>query len=284
MSQKYDLAIVYRIHPGISKTPFIFADDKFRLAELCLFSFKLALGNLKYKLWVLLDNCPETYLEMFKKHFSDKNTEYLKLDGEGNAGTFSRQLDILSNQKMSSLVYFAEDDYFYLPGQLEKLVNLLEGNKKIDFVSPYDHLDYYQLNLHQHKTNIIIENDHHWRRSHSTCMTFMTRTSVLQQALPTFQSYLKNNYDVSIWMSLTKIRVFNPVFPIKYLFTNKMLLTAYIKAWLFCWQQIIFGKTFSLYSPIPSLATHMESTGIAPGIDWEFFINKTLDQLDGAIK
>src|SRR5271170_2198357 len=62
----YDLAVAYRIYPKMSASrPPIFAEDKFKLAELCFRSFKGSLGNLKVKLWVLLNHCPPEYEKMF---------------------------------------------------------------------------------------------------------------------------------------------------------------------------------------------------------------------------
>jgi hypothetical protein len=58
---RFDLAVAYRVYPGISKEPAVHADDKLRLAELCLRSFKEALGTLRVKVWALLDGCPPEY-------------------------------------------------------------------------------------------------------------------------------------------------------------------------------------------------------------------------------
>ena len=68
MSQfSYDLAVAYRIYPESFRPsrPPIFAEDKFKLAELCFKSFKGSLGGLRVKLWVLLNNCPPEYEAMF---------------------------------------------------------------------------------------------------------------------------------------------------------------------------------------------------------------------------
>ena len=69
MSQfSYDLAVAYRINPKMSAhPPPIFAEDKFKLAEFCLKSFKISLGGLRVKLWALLNNCPTEYETMFTK-------------------------------------------------------------------------------------------------------------------------------------------------------------------------------------------------------------------------
>ena len=42
----YDLAVAYRIYPGVSKVPPVFSQDKLKLAEFCLKSFKDSLGDL----------------------------------------------------------------------------------------------------------------------------------------------------------------------------------------------------------------------------------------------
>jgi hypothetical protein len=49
-----DIAVAYRRYPGISKTPAYFSDDKFRLSKMCLNSFKMAFGGLRFKIWALL--------------------------------------------------------------------------------------------------------------------------------------------------------------------------------------------------------------------------------------
>ena len=54
----YDLVVAYRIFPKVSKSPPIFQNNKYKLAHLCLKSFKESLGSLKVKIYALLDNCP----------------------------------------------------------------------------------------------------------------------------------------------------------------------------------------------------------------------------------
>jgi hypothetical protein len=39
-------------------------------------------------------------------------------------------------------------------------------------------------------------------------------------------------------------------------------------AWLFCWRQVIFGKRWKVWVPIPGIATHMESNYLAPTFSW----------------
>ena len=46
MEKKYDLTVAYRIYPKISRSPAIYRNDKFKLSEFCLKSFKDSLGIL----------------------------------------------------------------------------------------------------------------------------------------------------------------------------------------------------------------------------------------------
>ena len=62
---QYDVAVAYRIYPKVSRAPPVFADDKYQLSELCLKSFRDSLGSLKVKMFVLLDNCPPSYEDLF---------------------------------------------------------------------------------------------------------------------------------------------------------------------------------------------------------------------------
>ena len=95
MRKIYDIAIAYRIYPGVSKVPPVFSDDKFKLSELCLCSMQKALKGVNAKLYILLDNCPPEYKKLFKKYFSEEDLELIELDGIGNGGTFKLQMDIL---------------------------------------------------------------------------------------------------------------------------------------------------------------------------------------------
>ncbi len=272
-SKKYDLAVAYRIYPGVSKVPAAHSDNKFALSELCLRSFRESLGSLKIKMWVLLDNCPTEYEELFLKYFPAEDLELIRLDGIGNNETFRMQVDILLNQKDSDYVYFAEDDYYYLPGTFEEFFNFFRDNKA-DFATPYDHLDLYTMKIHDYKSRIITYGARHWRDVSSTCMTFMATRQSLAEARKVFLSYSRRNDDYSLWLSLTKINVFNPVLYLKYMLKGGSVFRSLLKAWYFCWRQIMFGKKFTLWSPMPTIGTHMESKCLSPGYKWDEIFRK----------
>jgi hypothetical protein len=264
---QYDVAVAYRIYPSVSRVPPVFPNDKLKLSELCLKTFKESLGSLKVKMFVLLDNCPPSYEDLFTRYFDEQDLELIRLNGVGNRATFDRQINILLDQRFSEIIYFAEDDYLYLPNQFESMVKFLH-EEQVDFVSPYDHFDYYVLDLHNQKNFIKFFNDKHWRTAASTCLTFLTTKTILGKTQNVFRSYTKGNDDVSLWLSLTKRKLFNPLVILKYYRTNGHFFGIILHAWQFCWRQILFGKRRNLWVPIPSVATHLERDHLAPTFTW----------------
>lgn len=266
----YDLAVAYRIYPRVSAPgrSLPFGDDKLVQSEICLRSFKKSLGDLRVKVWALLDGCPDSYEDMFLRYFSSEDLVIVRLDGIGNLATFGMQIDLLSQQDNSSVVYFAEDDYFYLPNQFPLMIDFLNSGDDVDFISSFDHLDCYKLDLHHFPAWIRVCGEHHWRTAASTCLTFLTSKRTLQACEGVFRSYCKKNHDASLWLSLTKQRVFNPVAIGKYLISDRFLFKMIAKSWFYGWKQILFGRKRALWTPVPSIATHLDDVSLAPAFDW----------------
>lgn len=274
----YDLAIAYRIYPGVSGCPLVSVDNKYMLADLCLSSFKSSLGSLRPKVWVILDNCPLEYERLFTQYFPATDLEFIHLEGIGNARTLEVQIKVLSEQKLSEIVYFAEDDYFYLPGKFEEMVNFIKSNQDVDFISPYDHLDYYTYDLHNQTSYIKVFGNSHWRTANATCHTFLTTKTNLLKTRHIFMQYAtKGLYDAPSWISLTKGKIFN-IIAIYSFYKNKdkWLFDIVKKAWFHNWPQVLFGKKWKLWVPIPSIATHLESKYLAPNIDWLTLIEEKM--------
>ena len=276
--EKYDLAVVYRIYPGVSKVPIIHPNNKFELSKVAVKSFKESLGDMKVKLWVLLDNCSEEYENLFKDIFSNYDVEYLNFPGVGNYKTFNKQLDILIDQKYSDTVYVAEDDYIFLPNALKEAVHFINSSNErdsIDFLTIYDSLDFYNMKFHDYKSTIKCYKNRHWRSISSTTLSFMTKRDTLKNTKNAFDSYSrKKNFDSSLWMSLTKINLFQFSSIFRFIKNNDRDFVRIAKAWIYCWKQIIFGKKYSLWSPVPSLGTHLDNQGISPIIDWKKTIER----------
>jgi hypothetical protein len=267
---RFDVAVAYRVYPKVAKPALglPFSGDKLRLSELCLRSFKESLGPLRVKMWVLLDGCPPDYEDMFRRYFDDGELVLVALDHVGNRATFGKQIDILLEQEDCDFVYFAEDDYFYLPNQFHRMVDLLRAYADVDFVTPYDHPDCYRLEIHERPQYLRLYEEHHWRMAGSTCLTFLTRKDTLRMKERVIRSYCHRNYDCSMWLSLTKQSVFNPVRFSHFVRREEHFAKIIAKTWLFGWRQILFGGRAKLWVPVPGIATHLDGKSMSPGIDW----------------
>ena len=270
LKKPYDLVVAYRICPHMSRTPPpVCADSKYNLSRLCLHSFKTSLGSLKVKIWAVLDNCPKEYEDLFTSLWSADDLVFVRCNGIGNAATFGRQIEILAGQNDAEFVYFAEDDFFYLTEGFHLMLDLLRNNEDVDFCSPYDHPDFYSHSFHQHRMRIKVEQGQVWKTANGTVCTFMTRKATLLQTRTTLLSYARKNSDAGMWLSLTKQHVLNPydllTQPIIFPYRGWSLACA----WYFNWRQILFGRNYSLWIPVPSLATHMAAVFLAPYVDWK---------------
>jgi hypothetical protein len=205
-------------------------------------------------------------------YFEPEHLVFVPLDGIGNLGTFEKQIDLLLQQREADLVYFAEDDYLYLPDQFHSMINFLHAHADVDFVTPYDHPDCYTLELHQRPKWIRVSADHHWRTASSTCLTFLTTRKTLQQTEQVFRTYSRKNSDASLWLSLTKQAIWNPLRLAHYVHANRWLAKITAKAWLYGWKQILFGRRRRLWVPVPGIATHLDANALSPGVPWESMI------------
>ena len=200
----FDLAVAYRIYPGVSKSPAFFSTDKLKMSEMCLRSFRKALGGLRVKIWALLDGCPPEYEVLFRKTFRCGDLEIVPLSKIGNHATFSLQIDLLTDQTEAPYVFFAEDDYFYFPDALEKMVVFMRENRDVDFVTPYDHPDSYYTSSRLERHFVRPFGDRYWRTASSTCLTFLTSRENLVRTRAMFRTYSHGNVDCSVWLALTQ--------------------------------------------------------------------------------
>jgi hypothetical protein len=268
--KSYDLAVAYRICPFMSRTPSpVHQDSKFRLAALCLRSFKAALGPLNVKIWAILDNCPPEYEELFTSLWNNDDLVLSRQPGIGNGRTFTKQIEILDGQTDAEFVYLAEDDYVYLPGRFHLMLDLIRKNADVDFCTPYDHPDYYNHDFHRHKMRIKVEQGQVWKTQNGTTCTLLTRKQTLHETAAVLASFAKKNSDAGIWLSLTKEHVRNPYDLITQPFISPFRGWSMASAWYFNWRQILFGRRYSLWTPVPSLATHMVAGLEAPHVNWE---------------
>jgi len=276
-SPKYELTIAYRIYPKISKVPPVFADDKFKLSELCLASFAESIKDIKAKIYVILDNCPNEYTLLFEKYLNKMDYELIELPFTGNAGTFKLQCEILKNAE-SEFVYFAEDDYFYLPDCFNYMLQFMKETPEVSYLTPYDHLDYHNSDFHKYYQKEIQKLGKKWKQVSTTTLTFIARKSDLISDLDVFLTYTQKNYDASIWLALTKINTLNLPLFIKYILSNLPFAKIYIKMILFTPLRLIFGTRRVLVVPQVSLAQHLDELYMAPSINWNEEFKKVVDK------
>jgi hypothetical protein len=264
----HDLAVCYRIYPRVSGRPIFGFTDKLALVRLNLKCFREAIGGLKVKIWFILDNCPPAYHELVCATFPHTDLEFIMLNGAGNEATFVRQIEVLTRQSAADLVYFAEDDYLYLPNSIAHAVRFMRQHGEVDFVTLYDHADYHTKYTHQIKGQEHAEEGHRWHTVASTCLTFMARQPALRETAAVFRTYSRKNSDLGLWLALTKIRAVNPWSFIRSLGDGLFFTASHLLAWRHAWRQLLWGRRRNLWVPTPSLATHMELSGLAPGVDW----------------
>jgi hypothetical protein len=271
----FDLAVAYRIYPGISKIPPFHSTDKYKLSEMCLRSFKGALGNIKVKVFAILDGCPPEYESLFRGVFKDDALEIVALNKEGNHKTFSRQIDILTAQTEAEYVYFAEDDYFYFPDAMVKMVDFMRKHPDADFVTPYDHPDSYYTSSRFERHLVKPHGDRYWRTASSTCLTFLTSRATLIRTASTLRTFSSGNLDCPVWLALTqKFGLVDPRVHMQDRFRLKILALT----WIWGFRRILFGRPYRLWAPLPTLSTHMESAFLAPLIDWQDTFRRAEEQ------
>ena len=260
---KYDVVIAYRIYPKFSHDAYRLKGwDKYKLSEVCLKSFLHCLSGINFKIYAILDGCPQEYNALFRDLIASDHLEIIQFPGIGNSATFIEQIRILLAQNDSEYIYFAEDDYFYLENKFSDMLEVIR-RKDVDFVSPYD-----STNSHRYKSEIIFEK-RHWRTVSSTSCIFLTTKLTLIKTAQYLKLYPKLG-DYGMWLLITKLRIHQFVYWLTISGDYGMLL----KMNIFTLRRLFMKKSFKLWSPIPSIATHMVEQYFAPRIDWPALIEQ----------
>ncbi|HMP87214.1 MAG TPA: hypothetical protein PKE63_08030, partial [Lacibacter sp.] len=84
MQYSYDVAVAWRIYPGVSKVPLIYPQDKWQLVRTCLLSFMQATGELRIRYYFILDGCPPAYRELIESLLPGPCTTILETPAMGN--------------------------------------------------------------------------------------------------------------------------------------------------------------------------------------------------------
>lgn len=157
-----------------------------------------------------------------------------------NSRSYLDALDIAISAG-TSWVYLSEDDYLYREEAFSKLSAAHEVLAQQAYITLYDHPDRY-TGADLTPARVLFSGDHHWRGVGSTCMSFAAPRSALRRDrwVHLACSQKPSPMDFLMWRLL--------VHP-----TGRRSLVR---------RRTIFG-------PVRSLATHLESAHLAPGIDWD---------------
>ena len=265
----YDLAVAWRIYPGVSKTPIIHSSDKFQLVRTCLLSFLKSTEGLRIKYHFILDGCPESYDKLIEELFFGQAFTIIKVDKIGNLATFALQVKILMKQHDADLVYFAEDDYLYKPGEFKKMLAFIRAGNGVDFLSCYFSPDIYNHPIHDHQRKIKEADGDLWVTASSTCMTFLTSKKILAETYQVLLTYSKGNNDCALWLVLTKTHIFNPLRYLKYFsLDDKESLNIMKVAVKYSFRYFFSFKRYQLWIPYPGIGTHLEKGLVMYPDDW----------------
>jgi len=109
---------------------------------------------------------------------------------------------------------------------------------------------------------------------------FLTTKKTLQKTKNVLNLYTKGKArDTSIFLALTKIRLFNPFIIIKFYIKKREIFRFFKMTWGHAWKQILFGKKRKVWCPKPTIATHMESTFLAPDLDWQSIFKQEINNM-----
>ena len=156
-----------------------------------------------------------------------------------NIKSWLELLDVVASDRVADddVVFFVENDYLHVEGWLEKVADLYRSETQFDYVTLYDHTDFYDLEdkpsfpaYRGIRSRLFVTRSHHWREAPSTCGTFLVQKRVFMQDLEVWSSRLSDFY-VFTYLRLLKRRV--------------------------------------LLSPVPSLSTHCMAGYLAPLVDWD---------------
>lgn len=272
MERLKKIAICIRVYPDVSKNPAVYKSNKKKIFALSCYSLSNALSEIDYFLIFILDGCDFEYKEIINRHFSIKKSKLIFLKNrKGGKYTFLLQKKILLKQNFSKLIMFAEDDYVYTKNSIKKALKFIEYNDDI-FITLADDSDYYNKAFHQYPKEVININDQIWIRRSTTTFSFLTTQDSLKKTLKNFLTYQYDNFDSSIWLSITKYYLFRNIFN-PFVFFKDRNYIRFLKLIYFTNFHLLFHKKFKLYSPYPSLASHLETENIPSSFDLQTLVD-----------
>ena len=171
-----------------------------------------------------------------------------------------------------------------MPDCFERIHELLLRHPEVEFATPYDHLEFY-VAAHQQMSHDVLKTPGLpiWRTVPSTTCSFIARSLAFRDHVHAFRSYgqpflFNRGTDGTMWLAVTKHRIFNPLRCAQWLWTAKYEAWSWFTAWIFCAGDIVFKPKRKVWAPIPSLASHLVFSYPPPGIDWNDLLQKAVKE------
>lgn len=134
----------------------------------------------------------------------------------------------------NDLIYVLENDYLHVDGWVDKIVNLFENFKGLNYISLYDHYDKYFLPMYDDLVSKIFVTDTcHWRTVPSTCGSYITTKKIMDED---GEEHMGKNVPVGDHH--------------KWLYLNE-------------------SKNRFIITPLPGLSTHCMEGLMSPTINWK---------------
>ena len=202
------------------------------------------------KLWIIDDHSSDSFLKILSDIVKYIDYEIISLKETGYISSGIEQ-GRLCKEQGSDIVYLIEDDYFHCDNAIDLMADgLIALQKSCEWnhaaIYPYDCIDRYKKEFPQ-PTRIFYDNGLYWRTVTKSTVTVMMHHSTFLNCFSVFDSMFKN-YDPT---------TFGEDHSINRLWSN----------------MVEYGPPIVMFSPIPSLAVHLEHqlpTTISKGlINWK---------------
>ncbi len=218
----------------------------------CLKSFLVALEKLNEDYEVVFYN--DSAIPAEREKLMKKYGKVIQGNGKGNAKSFGYLLE-LGKKAKSELVYFAEDDYLYMPNALKELIGAFDKYPEASYITLYDHPDKYKKIPAKKPSKL------RWKNVISTCFTFGARRKALRSDINRMKFFLIGmNHDSPLYLKAFRYVI---SFFAAYDWDHEMWMCVQGKGPFF----LNMSKK-TLLSSEPGLATHVNNLP-SPYYDWK---------------
>jgi hypothetical protein len=184
---------------GIHSTPRVVLDDRLTLIKKCISSLYVAIANFKYdvKLYIIDDNSGPKFIDWLKLNAPCKYEIFEASNNLGFNASAAKQFDIAVNNS-SDVLYLVEDDYFHSPQSLNIMFDTLKYFERVlphqnPAVFPYDCVDRYQRDPIE-DCKLFYNDGMYFRTVNKSSMTVMMHYVNFAKVYKTWQ-YLAWNFD-----------------------------------------------------------------------------------------